>query len=72
MKSDSLFYTLFKTLPETLLMLAEADTTRAGEYRFQSVEVKDHAFRFDGILALPDFVGQFFFAEVQYQKDKRF
>jgi predicted transposase/invertase (TIGR01784 family) len=72
MKSDSLFYTLFQTLPEALFLLAGEDSTNAQNYRFQSIEVKDHAFRLDGVLALPDFTGLYFFAEVQYQRDKRF
>ncbi len=72
MKSDSLFYTLFQTLPETLFMLAGEDASKATGYRFQSVEVKDHAFRLDGVLALPNFTDVFFFVEVQYQRDKRF
>jgi predicted transposase/invertase (TIGR01784 family) len=72
MKSDSLFYTFFQTLPEALFMLSGEDATNAAAYRFQSIEVKDHAFRLDGVLALPDFSGVYFFVEVQYQRDKRF
>jgi predicted transposase YdaD len=74
MKSDSLFYTYFQLLPEALLMLAGEDRSlvkRAKEFRFQSVEVKELAFRMDGILALADFQERFFFVEVQYQRDKR-
>ncbi len=72
MKSDSLFYTFFQTLPEALFMLSGEDSTNAAAYRFQSIEVKDHAFRLDGVLALPDFSSVYFFVEVQYQRDKRF
>ncbi|MCU0425844.1 MAG: Rpn family recombination-promoting nuclease/putative transposase [Candidatus Kapabacteria bacterium] len=74
MKSDSLFYTYFQLLPEALLLLAGEDVSllkRAKEFRFQSVEVKELAFRMDGILALADFQERFFFVEVQYQRDKR-
>jgi predicted transposase/invertase (TIGR01784 family) len=71
MKSDSLFYTYFQILPEALLLLAgeHIDPETAAQYRFQSVEIKDLAFRLDGVLALPEFQGQYFFVEVQYQKD---
>ncbi|MCU0424133.1 MAG: Rpn family recombination-promoting nuclease/putative transposase [Candidatus Kapabacteria bacterium] len=70
MRTDSFYYKLFQLLPEVLLLLAGADTTRAREYRFHSVEVKDFAFRLDGVLALAEYHDVFFFVEVQYQKDK--
>jgi predicted transposase/invertase (TIGR01784 family) len=72
MKSDSLFYKYFQTLPEALLLLAgENALPSSAEYRFQSVEIKDLSFRLDGVLALADFRDVFFFVEVQYQKDTR-
>jgi predicted transposase/invertase (TIGR01784 family) len=74
MKSDSLFYKYFQLLPEALLLLAGEDISalqNVSEYRFQSIEVKDLSFRLDGVLAMADYQGTFYFVEVQYQKDKR-
>lgn len=73
MKTDSIFYRLFQTAPGILLQLAEASTTQAENYEFRSVELKQTAFRIDGVL-LP--IGAsadrpVYFAEVQFQKDQQ-
>ncbi len=55
-------------------MLAGEDTSRIQDissYSFQSVEIKDLSFRFDGVLAKADFSEKFYFVEVQFQKDER-
>jgi predicted transposase/invertase (TIGR01784 family) len=80
MKRDSIFYKLFKQLPGILFELidqapAEADSatqTLRERYRFDSVEVKETAFRIDGVFLPPDDADSkvIFFSEVQFQKDE--
>lgn len=55
-------------------MLAGEDASHIQDissYSFQSVEIKDLSFRFDGVLAKADFSDRFYFVEVQFQKDER-
>lgn len=71
MKTDSLFYRMFQTAPGLLFELTERSPTEATGYEFRSVELKQTAFRIDGVL-LP--INQsanrpVYFVEVQFQKD---
>jgi predicted transposase/invertase (TIGR01784 family) len=71
MKTDSLFYRMFQTAPSLLFELIERSPTEATSYEFRSVELKQTAFRIDGVL-LP--INQsvnrpIYFVEVQFQKD---
>ncbi len=52
MKTDTLFYRLFRTLPELALQLAGLPVD-AGGYAFRAEEVKQTAFRLDGLLMPP-------------------
>ncbi|KGF73300.1 hypothetical protein DO97_20960 [Neosynechococcus sphagnicola sy1] len=69
LKTDSLFYRLFSTAPHLLFELL--GDSPAVPYQFQSVEVKQTAFRLDGIFlppaADPDL--PIYFVEVQFQLD---
>ena len=49
MKTDTLFYQLFQSFHSLLFELIERPITEAEGYQFSSVEVKEKAFRFDGI-----------------------
>jgi predicted transposase/invertase (TIGR01784 family) len=71
MKTDSLFYRLFQTLPRLLFDLAEYPDLNAEQYRFSSVELKQTAFRLDGVFAPPAEHPDWpvFFVEVQFQSD---
>jgi predicted transposase YdaD len=40
MKTDSLFYRLFQTLPQLFFDLIERSSADAAQYRFESVELK--------------------------------
>jgi predicted transposase/invertase (TIGR01784 family) len=73
MKTDSLFYRLFQRNPKIALELLELDFS-GDSYRFGSEEIKQTAFRFDGIFTpLTDNPEQpIIFAEVQYQPDDDF
>ncbi len=73
MKTDTLFYRLFLQRPELVFDLTTWPKPVNVAYSFQSVEVKQAAFRIDGVFMPPD--GQLecplIFAEVQYQKDPK-
>lgn len=71
MRRDSIFYKLFKQFPGLLFELVDEPPAEAKQYQFESVEVKETAFRIDGVfLPPPNAVSKtVFFAEVQFQKD---
>ena len=70
MKTDSLFYELFRRWPGVALDLAGLDPSRADAYEFRSEEIKQTAFRLDGILAPPESSDDpWLFLEVQFQPD---
>jgi predicted transposase/invertase (TIGR01784 family) len=62
MKTDTLFYEIFQTQPGLLLELLGRDVSEIVNYNFRSVEVKQTAFRIDGLL-IPK-------REVQFQRDE--
>ncbi|MCF7970208.1 MAG: Rpn family recombination-promoting nuclease/putative transposase [Methylococcaceae bacterium] len=49
MKTDTLFYRLFLQRPELIFELSNLPKPAHSVYRFQSVEVKQSAFRIDGV-----------------------
>lgn len=71
MKTDSLFYRLFQTLPQLLFEVLEQPSDHAPLYHFASVELKQTAFRLDGVFQPPDDHPDWplFFVEVQFQLD---
>jgi predicted transposase/invertase (TIGR01784 family) len=71
MKTDSLFYRLFKELPDLLFELLARPTDPARRYRFDAVEVKDTSFRLEGLFLPPADQPDWplFFVEVQFQAD---
>jgi predicted transposase/invertase (TIGR01784 family) len=73
MKTDSLFYRLFQYHPQLALELLGLNY-RADSYRFGSEEIKQTAFRLDGVFTpLNDNPEQpLIFAEVQFQPDDDF
>lgn len=74
MKTDSIFYRIFQTAPEVFFELLGQPPDLAQSYVFRSVEVKQLAFRIDGVfLPQPDAPDQtVWFVEVQFQKDPHF
>ena len=74
MKTDSLFYKLFQQAPELVLELAGIEPTGAENYQFRSEEIKQTAFRLDGVLIPPLDKPSLplIFVEVQYQVDRSF
>ncbi|MGK7907438.1 MAG: Rpn family recombination-promoting nuclease/putative transposase [Synechococcus sp.] len=74
MKTDSLFYYLFQTAPGILFELLGQPAELAEGYEFRSVELKQTAFRIDGVL-LPRVSATdstVFFVEIQFQLDPYF
>jgi predicted transposase/invertase (TIGR01784 family) len=72
MRTDTIFYQLFLTFDTLLFELLGQPLTNANRYQFTSVEVKEKAFRFDGIF-IPDCLDQpIYFVEVQFQDKPEF
>jgi predicted transposase/invertase (TIGR01784 family) len=74
LKTDSLFYRLFQASPSILFELLGESPDLAQGYRFESVEVKQVAFRLDGVLLpSPEVQDQtVWFIEAQMQYDTTF
>ncbi len=72
MKRDSIYYQIFKRFPGLLFELVDDPPEQAQKYQFESVEVKETAFRIDGVFLPPESATPriVFFAEVQFQKDE--
>jgi predicted transposase/invertase (TIGR01784 family) len=71
-KTDALFYDLFQSAPELLFELLGLDVSLAETYRMRSIEVKQTAFRFDGVFLPTRADRPLYFLECQYQKDPDF
>ena len=72
MKTDSIFFRLFAVYPASFFELLGLPAEEARAYRFDSVEVKQTAFRIDGVF-LPlgeDSEHPIIFAEIQFQADR--
>ncbi len=74
MKTDSIFYRIFQTDPGILFELLGQSPDLAQGHEFCSIEIKQLAFRIDGVLLpKPDAVDQtVWIIEVQFQKDLHF
>ena len=74
MKTDTLFYQLFQEFPSIFFELIGQPGTQANAYQFTSIELKQVAFRLDGLfLPSPDEPNlPIYFVEVQFQKDETF
>ncbi len=74
MKTDALFYRLFQALPGLVFELAGLDDLDGRSYRFRSEEVKQTAFRLDGLLEPPETNpdAPVVFVEVQMQAEEEF
>lgn len=74
MKTDSIFYRIFQTDPTILFELLGRSPDLAQGHEFRSVEIKQLAFRIDGVLLpQPDAPDRtVWFVEVQFQKVPHF
>jgi predicted transposase/invertase (TIGR01784 family) len=66
----TIFYQLFQQSPTLLFELLSQPPARANEYVFEAIDVKETAFRIDGVFVPPDRSGIIYFCEVQFQKDE--
>lgn len=73
MRRDSIFYKLFQQSPSLLFELLTNPPSNAGEYKFDSVAVKEPKFEIDGVFLPPEteIPGVVYFCEVQFQKDEK-
>jgi predicted transposase/invertase (TIGR01784 family) len=70
MRRDTIFYQLFRQSSSLLFDLISQPPEDADRYVFESIEVKETAFRMDGVFLPPDRFGLIYFAEVQFQLDE--
>ncbi|MEL6163614.1 MAG: Rpn family recombination-promoting nuclease/putative transposase [Cyanobacteria bacterium J06628_3] len=69
MKTDTIFYRLFQEFPDIFFELISNPSVTARGYQFSSVEIKQTAFRIDGVF-LPDQQEKpIYFVENQFQAD---
>lgn len=70
MKCGTIYYQIFKRFPWLIFELVDYRTEQTQNYRFESVEMKETAFRIDGVFLHPEGAASIiiFFAEVQFQK----
>jgi predicted transposase/invertase (TIGR01784 family) len=69
-KTDSIFYRLFQELPSIFFELIGNSPETANIYQFASVELKQTAFRIDGVfLPIQNEESPIYFVEVQFQSD---
>ncbi|MEA5618936.1 Rpn family recombination-promoting nuclease/putative transposase [Cronbergia sp. UHCC 0137] len=72
MHTDTIFYQIFLTFHTLLFELLGQPTENAEDYNFTSVEVKEKAFRLDGLF-MPDSLDKpIYFVEVQFQNKPDF
>jgi predicted transposase/invertase (TIGR01784 family) len=67
MRTDTIFYQIFLTFHSLLFELIGLPVENAEEYQFTSIEVKEKAFRFDGIFMPDSKELPIYFVEVQFQ-----
>ena len=67
MRTDTIFYQIFLTFHSLLFELIGLPIENANGYRFISIEVKEKAFRFDGIFIPDSENNPIYFVEVQFQ-----
>ena len=74
MKTDPIFYRLFKNLPSAFFELVGRSPAEASAYEFRSIEIKQTAFRIDGVFIpiVHDERTPILFTEVQFQQDNDF
>jgi predicted transposase/invertase (TIGR01784 family) len=70
MRRDTIFYQLFLQSPILLFELISDPPANASQYIFDAIEVKETAFRMDGVFIPPDRSGIVYFCEVQFQLDE--
>ncbi|MEQ9482645.1 Rpn family recombination-promoting nuclease/putative transposase [Coleofasciculus sp. F4-SAH-05] len=72
MKTDTIFYSLFKEFPSIFFELINQSTAQAPTYEFTSREIKQLSFRLDGLFLPKNQTSNqpFYVVEVQFQPDE--
>jgi predicted transposase/invertase (TIGR01784 family) len=68
-KTDSIFYRLFQEFPNIFFELIGDSPEAVTNYQFSSVEIKQTAFRIDGVFIPKSKKKPIYFVEVQFQPD---
>jgi predicted transposase/invertase (TIGR01784 family) len=73
-RTDKIFYSLFQVFPSIFFAIIGENNIDANSYQFVSVELKETAFRIDGVfIPTAETIEQpVYFVEVQFQQDKAF
>lgn len=74
MKTDTIFYELFKEFPNIFFELIGQPDTSTNAYEFTAPEIKQRGFRFDAIFSTPlEYSNEpLYFVEIQFYKDEEF
>ena len=74
MKTDPIFYRLFQNIPSAFFEIIGRSPDEALAYDFRSVEIKQTAFRIDGVFipVAGDERSPILFTEVQFQREDDF
>lgn len=72
MRSDKLAYLWLQEVPEGFFALIGRDKAEAQRYDFKSVELKETAFRIDGVFVPRQASDTTYFVEMQFQPDEQF
>ena len=74
MQTDKIFYSLFQAFPSIFFAIIGDTTANINAYQFVSVELKETAFRIDGVfIPTSETTNQpLYFVEVQFQLDSNF
>src|SRR5262245_46465118 len=72
MKTDSIINRFFREFPGEFFTLIGEDQQKAERYEFTSVEVKEQAFRFDGVFKPKTKDDRLYFFEAQFKKEPDF
>ena len=74
MKTDVIFYEIFREFPSIFFELLGQPETNANAYQFSSPEIKQLSFRLDGVFSplAENSTEPRYFVEVQFYKDKNF
>jgi predicted transposase/invertase (TIGR01784 family) len=74
MKTDSLFYRIFRYAPTLFFALIDQPAATARAYKFDSIEIKQTAFRLDGVFVPKAKRSDrpIYFVEAQLQRDRKF
>ena len=69
MKTDSFFNRFLSEFPQAFFIIIGEDEQKAKNYSFTSLEVKEQAFRFDGVFLPETSTDHLYFVEVQFRND---